>query len=223
MNKKTCICVCAAALAAVLARPAGADVMTYKGVGLSAPVQIHAPGHPADGEIVYAGQYKVSYQGGDYAAWCVDIDQFSGTAQVTQEDYTALPNSSAVAYLFDTYSNSLTGSTDAAALGVSIWEALTEAEGGPFNIGSGSFYISGNSAVASRASSMLASIPAGFYVPQEQLVVLHSDTLQDMLIGLSVGGGNLPMPEPATIALLVVGAAMGLSRRGARRTAWDRE
>jgi hypothetical protein len=213
MSKYLCLCVCAAALTLFLARPASADVMTYNGPGLSAFVQIHAPGHPGDGEILYAGQYKVTYQGDNYNAWCVDFGQNSGTMSATEESYTVLPNSSAVAFLFETYAGSLTSGTEAAALGTSIWEVITEPPGGPYNIGSGSFSISGNTAVANRAAVMLASIPAS-YTPLGELVVLHSATLQDMLIGRAQS--EPPTPEPATIALLVGGAALGLARRRSR-------
>jgi hypothetical protein len=213
MKRSEWISVCGVALALFLASPARADMMTYNGVGLNAIVQIHAPGHLADGMTVYAGQYLVSFEGANYAAWCVDIDQYSGNMPATEESYTVLRNSSAVAYLYDTYANSLGGGTDAAALGASIWEVITEPQGGPFNINSGSFSISENAAVASRAAAMLASIP-GSYEPQEDLVVLHSDTMQDMLIGIPTGS---PAPEPLTLALLIGGAALGLVRRLGRR------
>jgi hypothetical protein len=203
---------CAAALVLLLVQSARADTMTYNGVGLNSVVRIHAPGHVADGEDVYAGQYRITYDGNNYNAWCVDIDQYSGTASVTVQSYTVLPNAGAVAYLYDTYADGVTTGTEAAALAASIWEVITEAPGGPFSITGGSFYISGNSAVANRAAAMLATIP-GSYEPREDLIVLHSDTKQDMLIARDVG---TEVPEPATMALLISGGALGLVRRRTR-------
>jgi hypothetical protein len=213
MKTKEWMTVCVSVLTLFLARPASADVMTYTGLGLYDTVQMHAPGHVADGQTVYAGQYMFSYQGATYAAWCVDIDQYSGTTQVTQESYTVLRNSSAAAYLYETYADSVSTGTEAAALAASIWEVITEPQGGPFNIYSGGFYISNNSAAAGRAAAMLASIPAG-YTPQGTLVVLHSADKQDMLIGYEYGG---PVPEPATIVLLLGGLVLSAARHRRRR------
>ena len=214
MKTKVSMSVCVFALGLFLARPASADVMTYTGLGLHDTVQIHATGHEADGQTVYAGQYVFTYKGTNYAAWCVDIDQYSGTTQVTEANYTVLRNSSAAAYLYETYANSVTTSTEAAALAASIWEVITEPQGGSFNIYSGSFYITDNAAAAGRAATMLASIPAG-YTPQGTLVVLHSPDKQDMLIGYEYGG---PVPEPATISLLLGGLVLSVARSRRRRS-----
>ena len=181
--------------------------MTYNGVGLADTVKVHAPGHLADGMTAEAGQYLITYKGAQYAAWCVDIDAYAGNASVTERNYTVLHNAYAVAYLYDTYAGGLTGDTDAAALGVSIWEVLTESAGGPFNIYSGDFWITNNSAVASRAASMLASIP-GSYTAHGDLMVLYSDSKQDMLIG------NLyQVPEPGVMVLLAAGGVLAAARR----------
>jgi hypothetical protein len=201
-----------AALALFLFTPlARADTMTFDGIGLADTVKVHAPGHLADGMTTEAGQYLYTYKGTQYAAWCVDLDAYAATTAVTEESYTVLPNAYAVAYLYETYAGGLTSDTDAAALGVSIWEVITEPNnGGPFNVNSGSFWISDNTAVASRAAAMLATIP-GSYTPHGILTVLHSDSKQDMLIG-----GIHQAPEPGTLVLLAVGGVLTAARRRRR-------
>ena len=201
-----------AALALLLFTPlARADTMTFDSIGLADTVKVHAPGHLADGLTTEAGQYLITYKGNQYAAWCVDIDAYASTTSVTEQSYTVLPNAYAVAYLYETYAGGLTNDTDAAALGVSIWEVITESVGGPFNIHSGSFWITNNGDVASRAASMLATIP-GSYTPQGALTVLHSECKQDMLIG----NGLHQAPEPGTLVLLAAGGALAAARRRRR-------
>jgi len=210
MTNRRCLALAIAALAFLLAPPALADTMTFTGVGLHDTVKIHAPGHMADDLTVTAGQYLVTYKSNDYVAWCVDLDAYAGSSSVTEQNYTVLRNAYAVAYLFETYAGSLSNNTDAAALGASIWEVITEPAGGPFNISSGSFRLSNNSDVSARAASMLASIP-GSYTPLGGLTVLHSDSKQDMLIG------NVhQVPEPGTLALLAAGGALVVVRRRRR-------
>jgi len=199
---------CALCAALGLATPAQADVMTYLGTGLNQAVTLHAPGHLANGQVVHAGQYRISYQGETYTSWCVDLDQYTGTVSVTERSYLTLQNPSAVAYLFETYADSSMTSTEAAALAVSFWEVLTEPVGGPFSASSGNFWVTNNSAVAARAATMLASIPSS-YTPTEDLVVLYSSTKQDMLIGRPGSGA----PEPATLALVAGGAIALLGRK----------
>jgi hypothetical protein len=207
-----------ALLALLLSPSARADVMTYCGEGLCDDVQIRSPGHMADGLTTLAGQMMLSYKGAEYAGWCVDIDQYAGTSSVTEESYTVLANHNALAYLMDTYADSLASDLDAAALAACIWEVVNEPEGGAFNINGGHFSIRNNSAVTSRAAAWLASIPAG-YSSQTNYIILHSTTAQDMLIeGPGIGGAHVDTPEPGTLVLLIAGGVMALARRGARRT-----
>jgi hypothetical protein len=196
-----------------LAPSARADLMTYYGVGLCETVTVHAPGYLTDNVTVEAGQLLISYQGAYHVGWCVDLDQYSLDAEATEESYAVLPNHVALAYLFDTYADSVACDLDAAALGVAIWEVITESEGGTFNVYSGNFSITGNPEVAERAMTLLASIPSD-YSPQQELIVLHSDSAQDMLI--APGGGLFPAPEPGSLALAAAGAIV-LARRRRRR------
>ena len=199
-------------LSLLLAAPAAfADVMTYDGLGLVSKVKLHAPGLLGDRLTVWAGEYDFTYQNTPYHAYCVDIDHFASTTEVTEKPIDFLRNGEQVAYLYETNMLSVRTSTDAAALGVAIWEVLYEDQEPTFDAGSGYFYITGNDAVLQAANALLASVPDS-YEPTTNLMVLHSRCKQDMLIG-SLG----EIPEPATALLLLVGAPLALKKAALRR------
>jgi len=198
----------------LLAVPAAsADVMTYEGLGLVSTVKLHAAGLLGDGKTVLAGQYRFTYQGETLNAFCVDIDHYAGTTEATEQPIDFLRNSQQVAYLYETFVPTIQDGTDAAAVGVAIWEVLYEEEQNDFDAGSGYLYITLNAPVLAAANDMLAGMPDS-YQPVTDLVVLHSPCKQDMLIG-SLG----EVPEPATIAFFALAAPWALLRRPRRRRA----
>ena len=79
-----------------------------------------------------------------------------------------------------------------------------------FDITSGRVYVTGNAPVVQAANAMLATLP-GSYEPTTDLIVLHSDEHQDLLIS------NVSVPEPVSLALLVVGAPLVVLRGRRRR------
>lgn len=193
-----------AALAVLsLAPSAFASTMTYNGIGLHQNVTVHASGTLADGKTLAAGQLLITYEGVDYAAYCVDLDHYVGTAEVTELSAQTLNNGNLAAYLFDTYADAVTTGLEAAALGTAIWEVIYETTTDPvFNVGTGFFTITGNASVAAAANTLLSGMNHS-YVPDPWPTVLHS-TKQDVMI-----------PEPATLAMLSV-AGLGLIRRRRR-------
>ncbi len=195
-----------------LAAPAAhADMMTYDGLDLVETVKVHGDGLVSDGKTVYAGRYLFTYQGRQYKSFCVDLDHWAGTTEVSEESVSTLRNGDMVAYLYETYAWSVTDKTSAAALGVAIWETLYETlpdESDPdFGAGDGSFYITNNAGVRDTADGYLATLPDS-YTPMQNLVVLHSQDKQDMLIG-SLG----EVPEPMTAAMLLLATPFVLRRR----------
>ena len=196
-----------------LASIACADYMTFNGVGLNEIVRIHAAGTLADNLSVYAGQEKVRFLDTDLLAYCVDINQYSGSGEVTVGSVADLPHGNYIAYLLDTYAPNVATNHDAAVLGASIWEVLSEPTT-DFDLSSGYFTISDNPGVLADANAMLASIPRN-YQPTVWPVVLHSDSVQDMAISPSCG-----VPEPVTISLLGLGGAAILWRK--RRSSFVR-
>jgi len=204
-----------AALAAVVlavSAAAPADVMTYDGMGLSARAVLHAPGSFVDGQRIPMGQYHMSYLGVPYIGYCVDVYQCVGDTQVDVLGLDTLNTPDAyigeqVAWLYDTYAASVGDGTSAAGLAVAIWEMVFETAGNAPDPAAGDFYISGNEAVANDAADKLADMPDR-YETDSNLVILHSDTKQDMLI---LGGPGVP--EPAALILLAVGGTIQLARR----------
>ena len=189
------------------ATPASADMMNFTGPELTQWVKFHCDGKLADGMTVRAGSYGVLLDGREFDAYCVDADQYAGSCEVSVLDIDVLPNHEQIAYLYETFSGSAVNSTRAAALGVALWELLYESEGNAADVTAGEFYITRNCDVADLANSMLTDLPEQ-YSPVMDLSVLHSPCKQDMLIG-----GLAAVPEPTTMALLFIGAALTIVRR----------
>lgn len=158
----------------------------------------------ADNLSVYAGQSKIHFQDTDFLAYCVDINQYSGSGDVTVGWVADLPHGNYIAYLMNTYASNVATNHDAAVLAASIWEVLSEPTTN-FDLSSGYFTITDNPGVVTDADAILAGIPLD-YQPTSWPSVLHSDSLQDMAV-LTYG-----VPEPATIGLLILGGAAMLGR-----------
>jgi hypothetical protein len=193
------------ALATLLCAPAQADFMNYNGMGLSEVVRLHAAGTLANNLSVYAGQNRLTFAGNDVLGYCVDINQYSGSGNVTVDSVASLPHGNDIAYLLNTYAPAVATNHDAAVLAVAIWEVLSETSS-TFSATSGYFSISDNASVAADANTMLAAIPAN-YQPSVWPAVLHSDSIQDMAI-LTYA------PEPASLALLAVGGLAMMRKKG---------
>jgi hypothetical protein len=195
------------AVTALLCCPAQADWMNYNGMGLCEVVRLHAPGTLGNNLSVYAGQNRLHYAGNDFLGYCVDINQYSGSGNVTVDSVASLPHGNDIAYLLNTYAPAVDTNHEAAVLAVAVWEVLSETSS-TFNATSGYFYITDNASVAADANTMLATIPAN-YQPVAWPALLHSDCVQDMAV-LTYA------PEPTTIGLMAMGgvAMAWRSRRG---------
>jgi len=197
---------------AVLACASGAwaDVIVYKGVGLNSEVKLHASGLLGDGLTVPAGQCRIEYQDRDYLSYCVDLDHYAGSGEVTEIPVGTLNRGNWVAFLFDTYSGTVDSGLEAAALGTAIWEVLYETDT-DLDVTDGYFNITQNDAVAAAANDLLVNLPSD-YTPAGGDVVLHSESRQDLLIG-----GFEPIPEPTTLALIALASVVLLRRRTIRK------
>ena len=190
---------------------ASADWMNFNGVALNETVTIHAAGTLADNLTVYAGQEKVNFRGVDYLVYCVDTNHYAASADMTVKPVTSVNNGDKVAFLFNTYAPGVTTNLQAAALGVALWEVINETSP-TFNANSGYFSITGNTDVATAANVLLASMPT-HYDTTNYPSILFNPTAQSFVVGIS----NTPVPEPATMAMVVIGGAGMLLRRSRRK------
>ena len=200
VNMYLVVIVCASAM---ITGPALGSFMTYNGMGLNSQVRVNANGHLADGLKVQAGQLQINYENWDYLAYCVDLDHYAGSADVTELDITSINNGDLVAWLYDTYAEGVNSGVDAAALSVAIWEVVYESDD-IFDAGTGTFSISENQDVEEQANDLLESlgcIPSS-YTPSNGLMVLHSESDQDVMV-----------PEPSMLGLLSIGAVGFLVKR----------
>ncbi|MCE5278981.1 MAG: PEP-CTERM sorting domain-containing protein [Planctomycetaceae bacterium] len=199
--------VCAAVIS-LIGMQASADVMTYNGQALNSQVKINCVGTLANSLTTGAGQMKINYQGEDVLGYCVDLNHYAGTTEVTERSASTLANGWMVAYLFNTYAPAVVTGIDASALQSALWEVINET-GSVFDVTAGHFFISNNAAVATAANNLLATIPAS-YSPSVWPIVLDSLTKQDIIIE-----GRIP--EPATIGMMVLGSMGVFMRRLSRR------
>jgi hypothetical protein len=209
MNNTAATVTTAVITLAALSSVASANHMDFTGPELTEWVKIYCDDTRADRDTVRAGIYGVIYEGREYKAFCVDLDQYAGDGAVSPMDIDILANPTHVAYLFERFIASAVDSEHAAALGVSLWEVLYETDD-VYNVCEGEFRIGRNGDVASLANAMLSEIPDQ-YEPTWNLTVLHSPCKQDMLIG-TVGS----VPEPATLGLLLAGSGLLVARRRKR-------
>ncbi len=196
------VCACIACTS-----PVFGSYMTFNGMGLSSQVRLHASGLLADNLKTPAGQLKVTYENTDYLAYCVDLNHYAKSANMTPESISVLNNSDMVAWLFDTYAYGVTTGTEAAALNVAIWEVLYETNDA-FNAGTGYFWVSENQNVLDEANVLLASLDSmpTNYTPSNGLMVLDGLNAQDVVV-----------PEPTSLGLLGIGAGCFIVKRRRRR------
>ena len=197
----------------MLSSLASADWMNYNGVGLNEIVTTHSPGLLADGLTVYAGQEYVNFDGNNYIGYCVDLNHYSTSADVIVKpvtEYAGGVRGREIAYLFNTYASGVTTGSQAAALGVAIWELVAETTS-TLDVTSGYFYITGNDGVAADANVLLADADNhSLYSVLNMPVVFYSPTAQSFVVA-----GENDIPEPATMSLLALGSLVILRRKTA--------
>jgi len=193
------------AIAAFSVAPASAAVITFEGHGLSENVNIFHEVLPNRAEI--AGQMNLTINGAPFVGYCVDLDNDApNTWDASLEPVTVIDNGIMIAWLFDNLAAGVTTSIQAAGLQVAIWEVLDDGAG-VLDLNTGDFRLNvppTNVAIRNQANAYLAMLPPDLtgYVPQSIIVFSSEvDKAQHMIV-----------PEPSSIAGLLMGAALLLRR-----------
>jgi len=195
----------AVALIVACAAPSYAAVITFEGHGLSEDVNIFHNVLPNRDEI--AGQMNITINGAPFIAYCVDLDNDApNTWDATLEPVTIINNGIMIAWLFDNLAAGVNTTIQAAGLQVAIWEVLDDGAG-VLDLNNGNFRLNVPPtavAIQTQAQAYLNLIPADLsgYVPQSIIVFSSEvDKAQHMIV-----------PEPSSIAALLIGAALCLRR-----------
>jgi len=195
----------AVAIAIASAAPASAAVITFEGHLLSRNVNIFHEVLPNRSET--AGQMSLTIDGSPFIGYCVDLDNDApNTWDATLEPVTSIDNGVMIAWLFDTFAAGVTTNNEAAGLQVAIWEVLDDGDTA-LNLSAGDFRLNvpaSPAAVQTQAQIYLNAIPADLsgYLPQSIIVFSSEvDQAQHMIV-----------PEPSSIAGLILGAAIALRR-----------
>ncbi|MBC8066685.1 MAG: PEP-CTERM sorting domain-containing protein [Chlorobia bacterium] len=164
-------------------------------------------------KTVTATPFNVAVEGTPFVAYCVELDQGSAPPNT---DYSAfrqsirtflpMPTGDRLAYIYNHHHNAGLTLDQQIAVQVAIWEARYDST---FNLDAGIFRTESlNSTIKSAAQAILTNAAAATIGPFDQGMYYQSQTFQD-LMG--------PVPEPASLVALGLGAAALLRRRKNRK------
>jgi len=155
----------------------------------------------------FSGAQSGNYNGGPSATlFCVDFDKHNSiptSYDVSVLTETSLSNGALVGKVFNKFSN-FTTNAEAAALQLAIWDAVYDGGDG---LAAGSFK-------SSSFQSEVAAIFAADFTGVSSHITYYAPTSHgpngDLYQGMITGA---PVPEPATMAVLALGAGALLRRR----------
>jgi len=215
---KKSLCVGALALLCSMPSVASAATLDFTGVGKADIVSISG----LRTVNAYAGELNWDWLGTPPAGfsqslytYCVDVlnneadPQYNVAVRTTDEmtpatsPYSAAGAGAKIAWLVNTYAANIHASgtnEQAAGLQLAIWETLYDSDLGGFNLASGDFIVSASASTISWASNYLTSLYSS-----------ASNTGRAAWLD-SPGNGNgqdqVTVPEPSTLALLMLGAGL---------------
>lgn len=162
-------------------------------------------------ETVNAGPFQAVLNGKTtFDAYCVDLDHestFGSTWDVNVLNAKgSLNNGSKVAQLYNTFSSKITNDAGAAALQLSIWDAVY-AGTGRFQIVDVDSKVQAGLDIIKSINVSGANSNVGYYA-----ALSHSGGANQNLVG-----GAAPVPEPASMAALGLGLLGVVRRRKAKK------
>ncbi|NOT69114.1 MAG: PEP-CTERM sorting domain-containing protein [Methylophilaceae bacterium] len=203
------------AIGLTLASGAQATTITMSSFQNS-PAQIATINGGGHSGAVYAGGFNAMLDGTEaFIAYCVDTAQsfnwgqvFSVTAVAANDKFGA-SKALAMGQLYTQHFGSISNATESAAFQVALWEIVNEASSNALSLTTGDFKVTPwNAAVTGLASNWLNSL--GGAGDAYDLTVLTNSSYQDQLMATLSVNPLSTVPEPQTLALVLVGfIAMG--------------
>ncbi|MBX3119231.1 MAG: PEP-CTERM sorting domain-containing protein [Fimbriimonadaceae bacterium] len=163
-------------------------------------------------KTVTATPYNVKIDGSPIVGYCVDLDHQAATNQTYPANalsaigtYGAMGGK--LGYIYNTYHTPAIDLDHQIAVQVALWEVRYDAT---YNLDAGAFkQISLNSTVKGYAQAILNDLSANPTFSNEAIIYRATDGQKQDIIG--------PVPEPASLAVLGVGALAMLRRRRSKK------
>lgn len=218
LKKIVSVSACALALLCLRSSSASAATLDFTGVGKADIVSISG----LRTVTAYAGELNWDWLGTPPAGfsqslytYCVDVlnneadPQYNVTVRSTDDmtpatsPYSAAGAGAKIAWLVNTYAASIHSSgtnEQAAGLQLAIWETLYDSNLGGFNLTSGQFIVSASVGTMTWATTYLTNLYSS-----------ASNTGSAAWLdspGNNVGQDQVTVPEPSTLALLIVAGAL---------------
>ncbi len=183
------------------------SMLEYQSMGLSENAVFHFAPNVYDGRSIPMGQINVILDTVTRTGLCANAEATMGTVayEVNSVDLsTAAIEYRQAGYLMQKYYQSATTSVLAAALQVAIWETINDTG---YDATSGSLWIGDNDPVATAANVYLADLVN--YTPPTNVLYYQAvnNARQDFMVVENT------LPEPATIAFMVLGAVVLMRKK----------